>query len=200
LISNEVNISNAAAVEFLNINSSGLTLFDEYTLPTTDGTSGQVLVTDGAGQVTWTSAPAGPSGPSGPQGDAGPTGPQGEVGPTGPSGPSGATGETGAAGPTGPQGVQGDVGPTGPQGPSGATGAAGPTGPQGPSGPSGASGSFGEAYSRSTLPTGVIGMIITITDSGSDSNSPAGNYAPAYWDDDADEWTYIANSNSVTVI
>lgn len=56
------------------------------------------------------------------------------------------------------------------------------------------------AYARSALPAGVVGRIITISDSGSDANSPAGNWAPAYWDDDASEWTYIGNSNSVTVI
>lgn len=55
-------------------------------------------------------------------------------------------------------------------------------------------------YARSALPAGVQGRIITISDSGTDANSPAGNWAPAYWDDDADEWTYIGNSNSVTVI
>jgi hypothetical protein len=57
-----------------------------------------------------------------------------------------------------------------------------------------------QVYARSALPTGVIGRIITISDSGSDSNSPAGNWAPAYWDDDAETWTYIGNSNSVTAI
>jgi hypothetical protein len=55
-------------------------------------------------------------------------------------------------------------------------------------------------YSRSGLPTGVTGMIITISDSGSDTNAPAGNYAPAYWNPDASVWTYIGNSNSVTAI
>jgi hypothetical protein len=55
-------------------------------------------------------------------------------------------------------------------------------------------------YARSALPAGVQGRIITISDSGSDANSPAGNWAPAYWDDDADEWTYVGNSNSVTII
>jgi len=55
-------------------------------------------------------------------------------------------------------------------------------------------------YTRDALPAGVQGRIITISDSGTDDNSPAGNWAPAYWDDDADEWTYIGNSNSVTII
>jgi hypothetical protein len=61
-------------------------------------------------------------------------------------------------------------------------------------------GGLSGVYTRSTLPAGAIGLIITVSDSGSDTNSPAGNYAPAYWDDDAELWTYIGNSNSVTVI
>ena len=52
-------------------------------------------------------------------------------------------------------------------------------------------------YARNALPAGIPGMIITISDSGSDTNSPSGNWAPAYWDDDAGLWTYIGNSNSV---
>ena len=55
-------------------------------------------------------------------------------------------------------------------------------------------------YARNALPTGITGRIITVSDSGSDTNSPAGNYAPAYWDPDASVWTYIGNSNSVTPI
>ena len=55
-------------------------------------------------------------------------------------------------------------------------------------------------YARNALPSGTTGRIITISDSGSDSNAPAGNWAPAYWDPDATVWTYIGNSNSVTPI
>jgi hypothetical protein len=55
-------------------------------------------------------------------------------------------------------------------------------------------------YARNALPSGTTGRIITVSDSGSDTNSPAGNYAPAYWDPDATVWTYIGNSNSVTPI
>jgi hypothetical protein len=56
------------------------------------------------------------------------------------------------------------------------------------------------AYTRDALPTGAIGLIITVSDSGDDENSPAGNYALAYWDNDTSEWLYMANSNSVTII
>lgn len=52
-------------------------------------------------------------------------------------------------------------------------------------------------YTRNALPAGIPGMIITIMDSGSDTNSPGGNWAPAYYDVDAGFWTYIGNSNSV---
>ena len=55
-------------------------------------------------------------------------------------------------------------------------------------------------YARDELPAGAIGVIITVSDSGSDDNAPAGNYALAYWDDDVEEWLYMANSNSVTII
>jgi hypothetical protein len=53
-------------------------------------------------------------------------------------------------------------------------------------------------YARNALPSGTTGLIITISDSGTDANAPAGNYAPAYWDPGASVWTYIGNSNSVT--
>ena len=55
-------------------------------------------------------------------------------------------------------------------------------------------------YARDALPAGNPGLTITISDSGTDANSPAGNYALAYWDADTSEWLYVANSNSVTVI
>jgi len=55
-------------------------------------------------------------------------------------------------------------------------------------------------YARNELPTGTAGTIITISDSGSDTNAPAGNWAPAYWDNDAEQWIYIGNSNTVTAV
>jgi hypothetical protein len=55
-------------------------------------------------------------------------------------------------------------------------------------------------HNRSALPSGNSGLTITISDSGSDDNSPAGNYALAYWDADVNQWLYVANSNSVTAI
>jgi hypothetical protein len=105
---------------------------------------------------------------------------------------SGSQGITGAEGPTGPKGADGAAGPTGPQGEQGIPG---PTGPAG----SGGSGASTEVYSRSTMPTGTAGQLITISDSGADSRAPAGNYALAYWAADTNEWLYVANSNSITL-
>ncbi len=101
-----------------------------WKLPFADGTSGQVLQTNGAGVVSWSSV----VGPTGPTGAAGPTGPTGIDGVTGPTGAAGVTGLTGITGPTGIDGVtgatgpSGDIGPTGPSGADGVTGATGPTG------------------------------------------------------------------------
>lgn len=43
-------------VERIEASSSGIRIDDAFTLPTTDGTSGQAMVTNGSGTVTWESA------------------------------------------------------------------------------------------------------------------------------------------------
>ena len=43
----------------MRISSTGISVFDNYTLPTTDGTNGQVLTTNGAGVTSWTTASGG---------------------------------------------------------------------------------------------------------------------------------------------
>ncbi len=73
--------------DLLRVNGT-LNINEAYSFPTVDGSSGQVLRTDGSGNVTWQSI-------SGGGGGTGPTGP------TGPAGPAGATGATGATGPAG---------------------------------------------------------------------------------------------------
>ncbi|CAF3561132.1 unnamed protein product, partial [Rotaria sp. Silwood2] len=78
--------------------------------PNTDGTSGQALVTDGSGNLSWATSAAGPTGATG---AVGATGATGTVGATGPTGSIGATGSAGATGPTGVTGATGVTGPTG---------------------------------------------------------------------------------------
>jgi hypothetical protein len=107
-----------SSVQFGNFTATGIVVLDGLTYPATDGSAGQVLSTDGAGNLSWATS----------------------------SGTPGAT----------------------------------------------------NVYARDALPAGSTGTLITISDSGSDTNSPAGNWAPAYWDSDNDVWTYIGNSNSVT--
>lgn len=127
-----------------------------WVLPSGDGTSNQVLTTDGAGVLSWAtvSGGGGGSGTQGATGFTGATGPQGATG----AGNQGATGQWGSTGPwgaTGPQGPQGNDGATGLQGVpgnigatglqgiqgnNGATGFWGSTGPQGPQGNQGATG------------------------------------------------------------
>ena len=102
----ELNSTDGSALLYL-VNGQGVKINDNYYLPTTDGTSGQVLSTDGFGQTAWVPATSGPTGPVGPQG------------PQGTQGVAGATGPTGATGSQGPQGIQGLTGPTGPTGPAG---------------------------------------------------------------------------------
>ena len=78
-----------------------------------NGSSGQVLSSDGDGTFSWVSNTAGPTGPSGPTGPTGPTGPAGDDGSNGSTGPTGPAGPTGPTGPTGPSGGTGPTGPTG---------------------------------------------------------------------------------------
>jgi hypothetical protein len=120
-----------ANTEIMDVQNSGVSVFSLFsagngaklnniTYPTTDGAAGDVIATDGAGNLSFVAPGAGPQGPTGPtgsQGSVGPTGPQGLQGNVGPQGPTGPTGSQGNVGPTGPTGSQGNVGPTGPTGP-----------------------------------------------------------------------------------
>lgn len=51
---NGTNVDSAA---MLGVTTSGVNINGEYTLPTTDGTSNQVLKTDGSGNVSWDTSP-----------------------------------------------------------------------------------------------------------------------------------------------
>lgn len=91
------------------------------------GVSGQALVTDGLGNLSWNTilGGGGATGPQGPQGIQGETGLKGDTGDTGATGPQGLQGDTGA---TGPQGIQGEQGIQGPAGNDGANGQGVPLG------------------------------------------------------------------------
>ena len=161
--------------------------------PSSNGTNGQVLTTDGHGTLRWTTPQSfvlpiagtsvlggvkiGPTmsidangvlntiaGVTGPTGPQGIQGATGATGPTGPIGPRGLQGATGATGPTGPTGVTGPTGPQGIQGATGATGAQGPQGIQGPMGPQGATGPAGAgSVIAVTAGTGLTGGTISTT-------------------------------------
>ncbi len=153
-----------------------------YTLPSSAGTSGQFLRTDGSGNLTWS---AGVTGPTGPTGLTGPAGSNGAVGATGATGTAGASGATGPTGATGAAGVSenwlsGSGAPTGGQGVvgdwyfrtsnnqilektatttwtsratiTGATGATGAAGATGPTGPSGGGSGWALTGNSGTTP------------------------------------------------
>ncbi len=89
----------------LKIYSSDSTYY--WTWPNTEGTSGQGLVTDGAGHLSWGTGAVGATGPTGATGVAGATGPTGPTGATGVTGATGLTGATGADGAANAWGVTG---------------------------------------------------------------------------------------------
>jgi collagen type II alpha len=154
---------------------SGLTTkIEGFTYPKTDGSSGDVLVTNGNKVLSFQSVSgvAGATGPTGlsayevwifegnsgttsvylasligeqgPQGIQGIQGPQGEQGIQGEQGPQGIQGIQGERGPTGTTGLKGDTGDTGPQGIQGIQGQTGPQGIQGIQGVQGEQGIQGE--------------------------------------------------------
>lgn len=153
---------------YVGFSAPTLSTSTNWVLPPTDGAVGQVLTTDGTGNLSWSAGGAGAQGPTGPQGtegpigatgaqgDAGPIGPQGDVGPIGPQGDVGAIGPQGDIGAIGPQGdsgpigPQGDIGPQGFQGDAGPQGDTGPIGPQGDAGPQGTSFTWLDAWSDTT--------------------------------------------------
>ena len=87
--------------------------------PIINGTSGEVLSTNGSGTLNWIPADSGPQGTTGTQGTIGTTGTQGTIGTTGTQGTIGTNGSNGSAG------TQGTIGTTGTQGTSGGGGSGG---------------------------------------------------------------------------
>lgn len=174
-------------LDFLwHFQNDGSTRFPSFTIPAVDGENGQVLVTDGSGNVTWQSV-AGVGNQTGYvyQTDTAPVGATSSTvwydtvggrsyvyysgswvdmspAPFVPTDISQLTDNThllghGGGGSTGPQGPTGPQG-TGPQGPQGPSGPQG-TGPTGPSGPQGIAGPTGPSGGPTgpSGPTGPIG-------------------------------------------
>lgn len=76
-----VVITSSSVASQIELGAAGVEISNSYTLPTSDGTIGQVMATDGAGVADWVSV-------------------VGVTGATGATGSTGATGVTGATGPT----------------------------------------------------------------------------------------------------
>lgn len=77
---------------------------DKLAKPSSNGTSEQILATDGNGGTKWVNKPTnGATGPAGPKGDKGDRGETGPAGPAGAQGPAGAKGEKGDKGDPGQQ-------------------------------------------------------------------------------------------------
>ncbi len=131
-----------------NFNSDGTTAFPSYTFPSLDGTSGQVLATNGSGNLNWSSTSTGTSGTSGGAGAAGSSGTSGTRGSSGSSGTAGTSGTSGNTGASGSSGTSGSTGTSGTSGTSGNTGASGSSGSSGTAGTAGTAGtSFSSPYS-----------------------------------------------------
>jgi hypothetical protein len=127
-------------------NFYGLTAIS-FNLPVVDGTNGQALKTDGAGNLSFgavaVSSTSGTSGTSGQNGSSGTSGANGISGTSGTSGANGAAGANGTSGTSGANGVSGSSGTSGLTGTSGTSGANGAAGANGTSGTSGANGAAG---------------------------------------------------------
>jgi hypothetical protein len=127
------------------IQTTGLTV-DVGNLHVSGGSSGYVLSTDGAGNLSWS------SGGGGPMGATGATGASGLDGATGASGIDGATGATGSSGIDGSTGATGETGATG----AGATGATGEIGATGGLGATGATGPTSTIPGSATPPVSPV--------------------------------------------
>jgi hypothetical protein len=141
---NATGWSGYPATQNVNLAGNGFTNVDSLTLTGGDGgASGQVLTTDGAGNLSWTNAGSGAPGATGATGPRGATGATGNNGTNGATGATGATGNNGTNGATGATGNNGTNGATGATGNNGTNGATGPTGNNGTNGATGATGATG---------------------------------------------------------
>lgn len=126
---------------------NGLRIIDDagnlkYKLPVSDGTNGQIIKTNGAGELAFIT-PASLSGNKGEKGDSGSAGAKGDKGDAGTSGTSGSKGDKGEAGVSGTSGSKGDKGDTGSKGDTGDASTV--PGVKGDKGDTGSKGDKGEA-------------------------------------------------------
>lgn len=92
IVPNSVSLTSSlgAALMYVGANqvmvdNSGVNINASYYLPAADGNAGEVITTDGAGNLSFASM-VGPTGPTGPTGSGGTTGATGATGATGPTG------------------------------------------------------------------------------------------------------------------
>ena len=202
----DVKIGGPTSINVITVNTSSVTVsqslsatagavLNGLTYPTTDGSAGQVLSTNGSASLSWVNPDSGATGPTGATGATGITGNDGATGATGITGNDGATGATGiqgfngatgatgitgndgATGATGITGNDGATGATGPAGSNGNDGATGATGPTGSNGATGATGPSGSPFGGGTFTGSVTlkGVNETVYNWG---NVAAGTYTP----------------------
>jgi collagen type VII alpha len=163
ILTNAGNITSNANVDFSG--SLSVNLGSVGNLIIANGSSGFVLSTDGAGNLSWIAPDTGATGPQGSTGATGVAGPTGATGPAGTIGIDGSTGATGLTGSTGASGLDGATGATGASGiegatgPTGAAGIDGSTGATGATGEAGATGLTGATGAGATGATGVPGIV-----------------------------------------
>jgi hypothetical protein len=92
-----VVITSSSVASQIELGAAGVEISNSYTLPTSDGTIGQVMATDGAGVASWVSGGGGATGATGATGGGGATGATGATGSTGATGATGAPASAGSA-------------------------------------------------------------------------------------------------------
>jgi hypothetical protein len=153
-------------------NFYGLTAIS-FNLPVADGTNGQALKTDGAGNLSFgavaVSSTSGTSGLSGTSGTSGESGTSGTSGESGTSGTSGLDGSSGTSGNSGTSGTSA-IGTSGTSGSSGVNGTSGSSGTSGTSG-LGSSGTSGTSAIGTSGTSGSSGVNGTSGSSGTSGTS-----------------------------
>jgi len=113
----EINVIKSFDNGNIYLNPQGRVIIDDASmLGLGGGSPGNILTTDGRGNLHWSASAQGPRGPQGPQGAPGPRGVAGARGTAGADGAQGPQGIQGPRGIQGERGPQGDTGPRGEQG------------------------------------------------------------------------------------